>query len=104
MDGLNRLIWVWKKQELLVKSQSPDLVRQQRMSMNRKKFDFKKIFKKSKMLVVLGVVLILVLFSVFGIYLPATKVYKSVKVTYADAQAAGYAIKNPRMFLWHRIN
>ena len=93
MDGLNKIDLGLEKTRVVSESQSPDLVRQQRMSMNRKKFDFKKILRSRKMLVVLGVVLILVLFSVFGIYLPATKVYKSVKVTYADAQAAGYAIK-----------
>lgn len=57
------------------------------------RFNFKNLFKSKKMLVVLGVVLVLVLFSVFGIYLPASKVYKSAKVTYIDAQAAIYAIK-----------
>jgi len=45
------------------------------------------------MITALAIILILILFSVFGIYLPATKVYKSAKLTYADAQAAIYAIK-----------
>ncbi len=51
------------------------------------------------MLVVLGIFLVLVLFSVFGIYLPATKVYKSVKVTYADAQSVAWAIKQQNVSL-----
>jgi hypothetical protein len=51
------------------------------------------------MLVVLGVVLVLVLFFIFGIYLPATRVYKSAKLTYADAQAAIYAIKTQNVSL-----
>jgi len=51
------------------------------------------------MLAILGILLILVLFSVFGIYLPATKVYKSAKVTYADAQSVAWAIKQQNVTL-----
>jgi len=92
MDGLSKIDLGLEKTKIVGKSQSPDLVRTQRMS-TRKKIDFKKILTSRKMLVVLGIVLVLVLFSVFGVYLPATKVYKAVKVTYADAQSAAYAIK-----------
>jgi hypothetical protein len=61
--------------------------------LNLSKDGFKKLLRSRKMLVVLGILVVLVLFSVFGIYLPATKVYKSAKVTYTDAQAAIYTIK-----------
>lgn len=62
-------------------------------------FNFKKFLRSRKMLAVLGIVVVLALFSIFGVYLPATKVYKSVKVTYADAQAAAWAIKNQNITL-----
>jgi hypothetical protein len=61
--------------------------------------NFKNIFKSKKMLIVLTVLLVLVLFSIFGIYLPATKVYKSAKVTYADAQSVAWAIKQQNVTL-----
>jgi len=61
--------------------------------------DFKKLFKSKKMIVASAILLVLVLFSVFGIYLPATKVYKSVKTTYADAQSVAWAIKQQNVSL-----
>jgi hypothetical protein len=48
---------------------------------------------------VLGVLLVLVLFLVFGVFLPANRVYKSVKVTYADAQSVAWAIKQQNVSL-----
>ena len=61
--------------------------------MARRKFDFKKSLRSRKGVAALLIVVFLFLFSIFGVFLPATKVYKSAKVTYADAQAASYALK-----------
>ena len=93
MDGLNKIDFKLDKPTV-----SNDAVRVSPSRMNRK-FDFKKILKSRKMMVVLGVVVILFLFSIFGIYLPVTRVYKSAKLTYADAQAAAYAIKTQNVSL-----
>jgi hypothetical protein len=93
MDGLQKIDLGLEKTKTVSSSQSRDLVRQPRMSMNKRKIDFKKILRSRKMIAVLVILVLLVLFSVFGVYLPATKVYKAVKLTYADAQAAAYAIK-----------
>jgi hypothetical protein len=65
----------------------------------KRKIDFKNLFKSRKALVVLGVLLVLVLFLVFGVFLPANRVYKSVKVTYADAQSVAWAIKQQNVSL-----
>jgi len=101
MDGLNKIDLNLEKPVT-----SNDVVRispANRNSFSRTKvnrrIDFKKLLKSRKMAVVLVIVVVLFLFSIFGIYLPATKVYKSVKVTYADAQAASYAIKTQNISL-----
>ncbi|MGA2911310.1 MAG: DUF4012 domain-containing protein [Candidatus Levyibacteriota bacterium] len=65
----------------------------------RRKIDFKNLLINRKVLVALGIFVVLMLFSVFGIYLPATQVYKSAKVTYADAQSVAWAIKQQNVSL-----
>jgi hypothetical protein len=99
MDGLNKI-------DLDLETPVPNTTINSNTTQSQKlpsikigKFDFKNLFKSKKMLVVLGVVLVLVLFFIFGIYLPATRVYKSAKLTYADAQAAIYAIKTQNVSL-----
>lgn len=94
MDGLNKIDLGLEKPVV-----SNDVVRITSAKMSRRKLDFKKIFRSRKMKVVLAVFFVLVLFSIFGIYMPAIKVYKSVKLTYADAQAAGWAIKTQNVTL-----
>ncbi len=91
MDGLKKIDLGLEKVSVQNKTQDYSQGVPQRM--NRRKFNFKKFLTGRTMLVALIIVVLLVLFSVFGVYLPATKVYKSAKLTYADAQAAVYAVK-----------
>jgi hypothetical protein len=63
------------------------------------KFSLKNFFKSKKFLAIIVVVILLIIFSVFGIYLPATKVYKDAKVTYTDAQSVAWAVKNQNVSL-----
>lgn len=63
------------------------------------KFSLKNFFKSKKFLAIIIVVILLIMFSVFGIYLPATKVYKDAKVTYTDAQSVAWAVKNQNVSL-----
>jgi hypothetical protein len=84
MDGLNKIDFKLEKTNVA----SP-----------KRKIDFKKLLKNRKVQVVLGILVILFLFSIFGIYLPANKVYKSAKVVYADAQGASWAIKQQNVTL-----
>ena len=97
MDGLSKIDFNLEKQpkEKPVKSpllNSPVLSR-------RKKIDFKNMLRSRKNVAALLILVFLLLFSVFGIYLPAMKVYKSAKVTYADAQAAEWAMKTENISL-----
>ena len=92
MDGLNKIDFKLEKPTDVVNS-SPKPVSTAR------KIDFKKLLKNRKVQVALGILVILFLFLIFGIYLPATKVYKSAKVVYADAQAASWAIKQQNVTL-----
>src|SRR5258706_1948981 len=50
-------------------------------------------------IILLGVLIVLILFSVFGIVLPGLKVYKQAKVTYAQAKVAIGAIKKQNITL-----
>ena len=93
MDGLSKIDL--KLDKPIVNN---DVIHASPTTMKKKK-NFKKFLKSRKMMVVLVILLLLVLFSVFGIYLPATKVYKLAKLTYTDAQAAGYAIKTQNVSL-----
>ncbi len=68
-------------------------------SMIKRKINLQQILKSRKSLTVLIIIAVLILFSVFGIYLPAAKVYKSAKITYADSQAAAWAIKTQNVAL-----
>jgi hypothetical protein len=92
MDGLSKIDFNLEKQPDIIVTSPKPLASKRRMN-------FKNIFKSKKMLIVLAVVLVLVLFSIFGVYLPATKVYKSAKVTYADAQSVAWAIKQQNVTL-----
>jgi hypothetical protein len=92
MDGLSKIDFNLEKQpDIIVTSPKP--------LASKRSINFKNIFKSKKMLIVLAVILVLVLFSIFGVYLPATKVYKSAKVTYADAQSVAWAIKQQNVTL-----
>src|SRR5579872_3160802 len=57
----------------------------------RKKLPFKLTSQNS--LIIAGVIVLLVLFGIFGVFLPAKKTYTQAKVTQADAQAALYGLK-----------
>src|ERR1035437_5873157 len=92
MDGLNKIDFKLEKPTDVVNS-SPKPVSTAR------KIDFKKLLKNRRVQVALGILVILFLFSIFGIYLPVNKVYKSAKVVYADAQAASWAIKQQNVTL-----
>ncbi len=84
MDGLNKIDFKLEKTNVA----SP-----------KRKIDFKKLLKNRKVQVALGILVILFLFSIFGIYLPVAKVYKSAKIVYADAQGASWAIKQQNVTL-----
>ena len=68
-------------------------------NMSSRKFNPREILKSRKAQVIFSVFLVLILFSIFGVYLPAMKVYKSAKITYADAKAATWAIKTQNVSL-----
>ncbi len=93
MDGLNKIDF---KLEKPVNSSS---VARRFPKINFNKADLQKLLRSRRALVALGVIAVLFLFSIFGVYLPATKVYKSAKVVYADAQAAAWAIKQQNVTL-----
>lgn len=93
MDGLNKIDL---KLEKPITSNDAVHISPARMT---RKIDFKKILRNRKVKVALGILVILILFLVFGIYLPVTKVYKSAKFTYADTQAAVWAMKNQNVSL-----
>lgn len=57
----------------------------------KRKFHFNLSSRNS--LIIAGVVVFLLLFGVFGIFLPAKKTYSQAKITQADAQAALYGLK-----------
>jgi hypothetical protein len=95
MDDLNKKIDLKLEKPIV----SNDAVRVASARMGRRKFDYKNLLRSRKMKVALAIVVILFLFFIFGVYLPATKVYKSAKLTYTDAQAAAYAIKTQNVSL-----
>lgn len=96
MDGLEKIEFNLENQE---KTDGPSEDLKPSGSTKKMRFNFKKFFKSKKGIVSLVIVLFLFLFGIFGVYLPATKVYKSAKVTYKDAQAASWAIKTQNVSL-----
>ena len=107
MDGLEKIDFNLDKQPTVTVKDNPsipkvnDNVNSKAPLMNkrRKSFSLIGLVKSKKFLAFLFVVLVLVLFSVFGVYFPAVKTYKQAKVTYADAQAAEWAIKTQNVSL-----
>lgn len=103
MDGLQKIEFNLEKEE--VKDNPPkDLKSSSTTNMPTSKktkfnFNFKRFIRSRKGMVTIGVVVFLFLFGIFGVYLPASKVYKSAKVTYASAQAASWAIKTQNVTL-----
>lgn len=97
MDGLKKIDFELEKdkQKEVNKNSSEGPI----PPMTKSRFDFKKFFKGRNGRIVLVIAAILFLFSIFGVYLPATKVYKSAKATYADAQAVSWAIKTQNIAL-----
>ena len=101
MDGLSKIDFNLEKQPLKQNSSSAfkastakaDQAVGTQMKKRKVNFDFKKFLKSRKLVVIIGLVLLLILFVIFGIILPARSVYNSAKITYKDAQAASYAIK-----------
>lgn len=96
MDGLEKIDFNLEKQE---KTDVPSKDLKPSVQTKRMRFNFKKFFKSRKGIATLLIVLFLFLFGIFGVYLPATRVYKSAKVTYASAQAAAWAIKTQNVTL-----
>ncbi len=94
MDGFNKIDLDSETKSNIVDS-SPAVD----SSSQKKRIDFKKILKSKKMVAALVILIAIVLFSVFGIFLPATRVYNSAKVTYADAQSVAWAIKQQNVAL-----
>lgn len=99
MDGLEKIDFQLEKSAPKEDvSSSPSLRTGSSLNM-RRKFNFKR-FLRSRNAAVIGVILLLlILFSIFGIYFPAVKVYKSAKVTYADAQSTSWAVKTQNVSL-----
>ncbi len=97
MDELNKIDLDLEKTSLADKQQDPPTINPQRI--NRKRIDFKQLLKSRKMVVALIILGILLLFCVFGIFLPAAKVYNSAKLTYTDTQTAIKAMKNQNIAL-----
>ena len=97
MDGFSKIDFNSNPNQ---NSAGPDMVSASpKATPSRRKIDFKSMLKSKKTLTVLVVFIVLILFSVFGIYLPAAKVYKDAKVTYADAQSVAWAVKNQNVSL-----
>ncbi len=96
MDGLKKIDFKLDQKQV-ANDQMTTSPRPARSS--SKRLDFKKILRSRKVLVALAVVLFLFLFSIFGVFLPATKVYKDAKITYANAQAASWAMKTQNVTL-----
>jgi hypothetical protein len=102
MDGLQKIEFDLEKSE---KKESPSeglkpsSTTNMTSSSNKKRFNFKKFARSRKGIAAMLIVAFLFLFGIFGVYLPAAKVYKSAKVTYADAQAASWAIKTQNVTL-----
>lgn len=78
---------------------TPDFKINQAASARRISFSFKNFVKSRNGMIALGVLVFLILFGIFGIFLPATKVYKSAKITSTDAKAAAFAIKTQNVTL-----
>jgi hypothetical protein len=98
MDGLSKLDFNLDKQPEVKSApavKAPvDMVNMKPSKMaSRRGPNLKGLFRSKILMVFLVVVVLLALFSVFGIYLPAKKAYTDAKITYKDAQAASYAIK-----------
>jgi hypothetical protein len=100
MDGLNKI-------DLDLETSAPNTDVNSNVPLKSGRFpkiklgkpDFKSLFKSKKMVTALVILLVLILFSTFGIYLPANNVYKSAKLTYADAQSVAWAIKQQNVAL-----
>lgn len=101
MDGLEKIDFELEKEKPKDVTKNLSQTQNATSSMAKKRFNFKfkKFFGGRNGKITLVIFMILILFSVFGVYLPAMKVYKSVKVTYADAQAAIWAIKTQNVAL-----
>ncbi len=106
MDGLEKINFNLEKQSIGNTSPSqPTQIpkvndfRNNAMKKRQIKFGFKGLFGGRNIVIAGVLLLILILFSVFGIYLPAQKAYKDAKLTYADAQAAAWAIKTQNVQL-----
>lgn len=102
MDGLSKIDFKLDKEP--EKKDTPKVVDKVSISptpsnKRRIKINFKNLIKSKKFIAFLLVTVFLFLFGIFGVYLPAQKVYKGVKLTYADAQAASWAIKTQNVAL-----
>jgi len=97
MDGLEKVDFELEKDKSKEVSKTPSAGSNSPMA--RRRFNFKKLLSGRNGIIALVVVAVLFLFSIFGIYLPATKVYKSAKVTYADAQSVTWAVKTQNVGL-----
>lgn len=99
MDGLKKIDFALEKDQSKINpiKSSPTVHKSNIMS--KRKLNFGAIRTNRKLQIALGVLVVLFLFVVFGVYFPALRVYKSAKITYADAQAASWAIKTQNVSL-----
>lgn len=97
MDGLKKIDFNLEKQAKISENTSPTLNLQPQMS--KRKVNLKKVLRSRKSLTVLVILALLFLFSIFGIYLPAVKVYKAAKITYNEALTAKWALTTQNMTL-----
>lgn len=67
-----------------------DFVSQRGMTRKR---NFQLHLSKKTSLTIAGIVIVLILFGIFGVYLPAKKTYAQAKIMQADADAAIYGLK-----------
>ncbi len=96
MDGLKKIDFNLEKEE---QTESSSKDSESFVPAKKLRFNYRKFFKSRKVVAVLLIVLFLFLFGIFGVYLPAVKVYKSAKATYANAQGSIWAMKTQNVTL-----
>jgi hypothetical protein len=101
MDGFNKIDLELDKVPSKESDTEPESPAKQTSEkpMAKRRFNYKTALKSRKSLTAFLVVAFLFLFSIFGVFLPAQRVYKSAKITYADAMGASWAMKQQNVSL-----
>ncbi|MFH1186681.1 MAG: DUF4012 domain-containing protein [Candidatus Levyibacteriota bacterium] len=92
MDGFQKI-------DLETNTEIPDANKEEVKEMVHKKSRFKNLIKSKKAKVALGVLLFLILFSIFGVILPANATLNSAQKTIAQARIAADAVKKQNVDL-----